>query len=57
MTQEEIKKLDKRLRCVQDPWGTGFLAVYSTMRETAEANGNTIAELMRQYTAWKTRSL
>lgn len=57
MTQTEIKKLDRRLRVVQDPFGTGFLTVYTIFRETAEAEGIPFGNVIRQYYAWKLKSV
>lgn len=57
MTQAEIKKIDRRLRVVQDPFGTGFLSVYTIFREVSEAEGIPIIILVRQYNAWKLKAL
>jgi len=32
MTQEEIKRFDRRVRSIQDPFGTGFLILYKTFQ-------------------------
>lgn len=56
MTQEEIKKFDKRVRSIQDPFGAGFLALYRVFQEMAEYNGKTQEEIIRQYIAWKLKS-
>jgi hypothetical protein len=42
MTLEEIKKLDKKVRAVQDPFWTGFPKVYKIYQETLINMGNTI---------------
>lgn len=57
MTQTEIKKLDRKLRVVQDPFGTGFLSVYTIFRETAETEGIPLASVIRQYNTWKLKSV
>ncbi len=53
MTQEEIKKLDKRVQSVQDPFGTGFLVLYKTFQEMAEYKGKSREEILQQYVVWK----
>lgn len=56
MTQDEIKKLDKRIRSVQDPFGTGFPSVYTILRQAAELKSEHVVELTRQYFLWKMKS-
>ena len=55
MTQEDLKKLDKKLRQVQDPFGLGFPAVRKIFEEAAERNGGAVEDLVRQYIHWKWR--
>lgn len=55
MTQEDLKKLDKRLQQIQDPFGTGFQVLSKLWRDCAKSNGITICEVGRQYAAWKLR--
>lgn len=57
MTQTVIKKLDRKLRVVQDPFGTGFLSVYTILRETAETEGIPIGSVVHQYNTWKLKSV
>ena len=56
MTQDEIKKFDRRIRLIQDPFGTGFLSLYAILREMAEAKGKTQEQIIRQYFIWKLKS-
>jgi hypothetical protein len=56
MTQEEIKKFDKRIRNIQDPFGTGFLSLYTIIQEMAEYKGKSQNEIIRQYFIWKLKS-
>lgn len=56
MTQDEIKKLDKRIRLVQDPFGTGFLSVYTILRQAAELKSEDVINLTYQYFLWKMKS-
>lgn len=53
MTQDDLKKLDKRLRQVSDPFGTGFPTVRKIFMEAAEKNGTAAEDLVRQYIMWK----
>ncbi|MDF2631830.1 MAG: hypothetical protein K0Q85_426 [Caproiciproducens sp.] len=53
MTQEEIKKLDKKVRAVQDPFGTGFQMVYKIYHETSISVGIPLSDMIRQYVTWK----
>ena len=53
MTQEEIKKLDRRIRSIEDPFGTGFLVLYKTVQAMAEFKGKSMGDIVRQYTSWK----
>jgi hypothetical protein len=56
MTQEEIKKFDKKVRSVKDPLGTGFLLLYTVFQEMAEYTGKPQEEILRQYFIWKLKS-
>lgn len=57
MTQEEMKKFDRKIRAVQDPFGTGFLTLHRLSCETAASKGLSIGEIIRQYVAWKLKSV
>lgn len=56
MTQDEIKKLDKKIRNIQDPFGTGFLSLYTVFQEMADYKGKPHDEILRQYFIWKLKS-
>ena len=56
MTQEEIKKLDKKIRLVQDPFGTGFRTVYKIYQEASTSVGIPLSDMIRQYVAWKMKT-
>lgn len=53
MTVEELKKLDKRIIEVKDPFGTGLPALRKIFEENAEKRGMAATDLMRQYMGWK----
>ncbi len=53
MTIEDLKKLDKRLRQIQDPFGTGFPTLRKVGEELAEESGLSAHDIALQYLAWK----
>lgn len=53
MTIEDLKKLDKRLRQIQDPFNTGYPTLWKVIEETAEKNGLPASGIFGQYIAWK----
>lgn len=57
MTQDEIKKFDKRVRNIQDPFGTGFPILMQIAKETAENKGLQMFDVVREHITWKLKSL
>jgi hypothetical protein len=57
MTQDEIKKMDKKIRVVQDPFGMGFQSFYKIISEFAQMKGKPKEEILRQYIVWKARTV
>lgn len=55
MTQDEMKKMDRRLQLVKDPFGTGFPSFYRVLEETAQKKGQSKEEILRQLIAWKSK--
>ncbi|WP_164918904.1 MULTISPECIES: hypothetical protein [Acutalibacteraceae] len=55
MDVEEIKKLDKRILEIQNPFGNGFPALRKVFEETAEKNQCPVADVVRRYLIWKWR--
>jgi hypothetical protein len=55
MTIDDLKKLDRQVRLIPDPFGRGFQTLKMTLNETAEKNGASAALLADQYMAWKWR--
>jgi dTDP-glucose pyrophosphorylase len=53
MTIEDLKRLDKRLRQIPDPFGYGFPTFRQTIIEVAEKYKLPVTDLAVQYTAWK----
>lgn len=55
MTIDNFKKLDKCLRQIQDPFGTGFPALQKLVDEWSMESGLSVHDLICQYIAWKWR--
>lgn len=55
VTIEDLKKLDKQIREISDPFGEGFPAVRKIVEEWAEESGLSVHDLVEQYVAWKWR--
>lgn len=55
VTGFDMKRLDRRLREVGDPFGTGFPIVKKIISETAERHNTTRTDLVQKYLAWKWR--
>ncbi len=53
MTQDEIKKLDKKINTIQDPFGKGFPSLRKTFVEMATKNNTTDMQILREYSDWK----
>ncbi|MCI1966844.1 MAG: hypothetical protein LKJ17_12050 [Oscillospiraceae bacterium] len=53
MTADDLKRLDKRIRQIQDPFGTGFQSLMGLGKDYAKNHDMTIYELGRRYVAWK----
>lgn len=57
MNVEEIKKLDKRIQEIQNPFGNGFPALKKIFEETALKNQHPVADVVRHYLIWKWRKV
>lgn len=55
MTQDEIKKLDRRIQQVKDPFGTGFPSFYRLLDDMALKKGESRDEILRQLIDWKSK--
>jgi len=55
MTINDLKRFDKRLRQIQDPYGTGFEILRKLWLDYAKDNGMTVYQVGSQYAAWKGR--
>jgi len=53
MTQEDMKKIDKMLRAIEDPFGTGYPRLKKIRQEMAMKHGMSEMELYQLFSAWK----
>jgi len=53
MTQDEIKKIDKMVRSINDPFGTGYPRLEKIRQEIAIKYGISESELYRLFASWK----
>lgn len=53
MTIDDLKKLDKRIRQIQDPFGAGLPSLRRITEECARDQGIAMSDAVRQYAAWK----
>jgi hypothetical protein len=53
MTQEEIKKLEKKINTIQDPLGMGFPSLRKILQELALEKSTTELNILQEYMNWK----
>ncbi len=53
MTQEEIKKLDKKINTIKEPFSTGFPTLRKVFTEMAEKKAINEFDILREYCDWK----
>ena len=53
MTQEDLKKFDKKLRTIKDPLGTGLMQLRKIIHEAADQYGLPESELMQIHSLWR----
>ena len=53
MTQEDLKKLDKKIRTIKDPFGTGFTQLHRILHEAANQYGMTASGLIQMHASWR----
>ena len=56
MTQEEIKKLEKRINAIRDPLGKGFPSLRKILQEMALTKSTTELNVLQEYMNWKARN-
>lgn len=57
MTQEELKKLEKRIYTIQDPLGKGFPSFRRILQEMASAKKTTELNILQEFMDWKSRRM
>jgi len=53
MTQEDLKKFDKKLRPIKDPLETGLMQLRKIIHEAADQYGLPESELMQIHSLWR----
>jgi hypothetical protein len=53
MTVKDLKQLDKQLRKISNPFGTGFSVLRAFTEEFAKGQNLSTDDVVRQYIAWK----
>jgi hypothetical protein len=56
MTQEEIRKLEKKINTIQDPLGKGFPSFRRVLQEMAFTKNATELNILQEYMDWKSRN-
>lgn len=54
MTANELKKLDKKISAINQPFGSGFLFLQKIFQEAACRSGSAPQEVLLEYLHWKT---
>lgn len=55
MTEADLKKLDKQIRQICDPFGEGFQVLKKILKTTADQQRASTTEIVQRYIAWKWR--
>lgn len=53
MTQDELKRIEKKINSVQDPLGRGFPSLRRILQETAALKSTTEFTILQEYMYWK----
>jgi hypothetical protein len=53
MTLDEMKKIDKIIRSISDPFGTGYPRLKKLRQDTAVKYGLSEFELLQLFSSWK----
>lgn len=56
MTVEELKRMDRRIRRVPDPFGSGFEIWMKILKEYAERNETSVTSIAMQHFAWRIKN-
>lgn len=57
MTQEELKKLEKRIYAIQEPLGNGFPSFRRILQEMAVSKKTTELNILQEFMDWKSRHM
>lgn len=53
MTVKDLKRLDKQIKKISNPFGTGFSVLRAFTEEFAKGQNLSPNDVVRQYLAWK----
>lgn len=53
MTPEDLKKIDRKVRAIEYPFGENYPLLRRVLADYADRKGTTISEVMNQYIIWK----
>ncbi len=53
MTLEEVKKLDKKVNAIKEPFGRGFPSFRKVFEEMALKQNETKLQILQEYLTWK----
>lgn len=53
MTEADIKKVDKRVLLIQEPFGKGFSTFYGIFKELASRSETSVRSTLQVYLDWK----
>ena len=56
MTLEELKKMDKAIRQIHDPYGKGCPTLLRLMKEYAVKNETSVTNVAMQHLAWRMKN-
>jgi len=53
MTQEDLKKFSKKIRSIEDPFGTGFPYLQKVVKDTTNKYRMSNIEIFHLFSSWK----
>jgi len=53
MTQDELKRVGKKIDLIQDPLGKGYPSLRRILQETSTTNGTTELTILQEYWNWE----
>jgi hypothetical protein len=56
MTLEDLKRMDRLIRQVRDPFGSGYQSWMKILKEYAEKNDTSVTNVALQHFAWRIKN-